>query len=151
MRSLRRSRVRKEVLAVAIYFLLSTVSAPRSSSGFNKSVPVILQQIAFSNVKPLPSLCERLLLLLLKRETMNPIPLATRAEIVGALPPPPGVRPNFEHPESDGYRLVVVTVIFLLLASFVLSLRIYTRRIIVHAIGYDDCKYPQISKDSVFS
>ncbi|KAH6668390.1 hypothetical protein B0J14DRAFT_675210 [Halenospora varia] len=69
---------------------------------------------------------------------MNPIPLATRQEIVGVLPPPPGVSPDFEHPESIGYRLVIVTAIFLPLASVVVALRIYTRRVIVHAIGYDD-------------
>ncbi|KAH9204971.1 hypothetical protein DL95DRAFT_493910 [Leptodontidium sp. 2 PMI_412] len=69
---------------------------------------------------------------------MNPTPSATRQEIVGVLPPPAGVRPNFEHPESIGHHLVIVIAIFLPLASLVVALRIYTRRVIVNAIGYDD-------------
>ncbi|KAH8748435.1 hypothetical protein F5883DRAFT_239441 [Diaporthe sp. PMI_573] len=59
-------------------------------------------------------------------------------EITGILPPPPGVRPNFKHPESIGYLLVIVTAVFLPFASLVVILRLYTRRVIVRAIGYDD-------------
>ncbi|KAH6718755.1 hypothetical protein BKA61DRAFT_596203 [Leptodontidium sp. MPI-SDFR-AT-0119] len=69
---------------------------------------------------------------------MNPTPLVTRQEIVGVLPPPAGVRPNFEHPEFIGHHLIIVIAIFLPLASLVIALRIYTRRVIVNAIGYDD-------------
>ncbi|KAH9211061.1 hypothetical protein DL95DRAFT_274009, partial [Leptodontidium sp. 2 PMI_412] len=54
------------------------------------------------------------------------------------LPPPPGVRPNFKHPESIGYLLVIVTAVFLPFASVVVILRLYTKRVIVRAIGYDD-------------
>ncbi|KAH6701291.1 hypothetical protein BKA61DRAFT_204051 [Leptodontidium sp. MPI-SDFR-AT-0119] len=69
---------------------------------------------------------------------MNPTPLPTRQEIVGVLPPPAGVRPNFENPESIGHHLVIVIAIFLPFASLVVALRIYTRRVIVNAIAYDD-------------
>ncbi|KAH8591910.1 hypothetical protein B0O99DRAFT_718424 [Bisporella sp. PMI_857] len=61
-----------------------------------------------------------------------------REEIVGALPPPPGVIPNFEHPESLGYRVVIATAVLFPLATFVLCLRIYTRAKIVCYMGPDD-------------
>jgi hypothetical protein len=67
---------------------------------------------------------------------------AARDEIVGALPPPAGVSPNFNDPESVGYIVIVTNTIFLPLASLILALRIYTRRVIVGGIYIDDCKYP---------
>jgi hypothetical protein len=60
--------------------------------------------------------------------------------IVAALPPPPGVIPNFEHPESQGHRVVITTAILVPLATLVVTLRIYTRGMIVRSIGSDDCK-----------
>ena len=65
-----------------------------------------------------------------------------REEIVGALPPPPRVIPDFEHPESLGYRVVIATAVLFSLATFVLCLRIYTRAKIVCYMGSDDCKLP---------
>ena len=63
-----------------------------------------------------------------------------RSEIVGASPPPPGVVPNFEHPESRGHLIILVTAILLPIATFVLALRIYTRVALVRYLGSDDCK-----------
>ena len=63
-----------------------------------------------------------------------------RAEIVGALPPPPGVIPDFEHPASRGYQIVIATAILYPLATFILCLRLYTRAILVRSMGSDDCK-----------
>jgi hypothetical protein len=71
---------------------------------------------------------------------MGSILKTEREEIVGALPPPPGVIPNFEHPESRRNRNVVAMAILLPLATLVLALRLYIRRVIVRSMGSDDCK-----------
>jgi hypothetical protein len=63
-----------------------------------------------------------------------------RDEIIGTLPPPPGVIPDFEHPESVGHRVIIAIAIFFPLATLVLFLRIYTRAILVRNVGSDDCK-----------
>ncbi|KAH9216512.1 hypothetical protein DL95DRAFT_407493 [Leptodontidium sp. 2 PMI_412] len=69
---------------------------------------------------------------------MDPAPRIARQEVVGAMPPPPGVIPNFEHPESRGNQVVVTIAVLLPLATLVLSLRLYTRRMIVRTMGSDD-------------
>jgi len=63
-----------------------------------------------------------------------------RGAIVGALPPPPGVIPDFEHPESRGHLVVLATAILLPIATFILGLRVYTRVVLVRYLGSDDCK-----------
>jgi hypothetical protein len=68
-----------------------------------------------------------------------------REEIIGASPPPPGVIPDFEHPESVGYRVVIATAILLPLTTVVVCLRIYTRVKIVSYMGSDDCKLRRYS------
>lgn len=62
-----------------------------------------------------------------------------RGGIVGALPPPPGVVPDFEHPESRGHLVIIATAILLPITTFVLALRIYTRVVIARYLGSDDC------------
>ncbi|KAH8595300.1 hypothetical protein B0O99DRAFT_572012 [Bisporella sp. PMI_857] len=61
-----------------------------------------------------------------------------RDEIVGSLPPPPGVIPDFEHPESRGYQVIIAIAVLFPLATLFLVLRIYTRAIIVRNVGSDD-------------
>jgi hypothetical protein len=65
---------------------------------------------------------------------------AERDGIMGTLPPPPGVNPNFENPESQGYRVVLAIAILFPLATIVLFLRVYTSVVIVRNFGTDDCK-----------
>ncbi|KAI9800734.1 MAG: hypothetical protein M1833_003150 [Piccolia ochrophora] len=62
----------------------------------------------------------------------------TPTVLVGAIPPPPGVTPNFVDPVSIGYRLIVVGVLFLVLGTFFISIRFYTKLIILHALGWED-------------
>ncbi|KAH9216140.1 hypothetical protein DL95DRAFT_460432 [Leptodontidium sp. 2 PMI_412] len=59
-------------------------------------------------------------------------------EIVGALPPPPGVIPDFEHAESSGYQVNIVVAILFPLVTLVVALRIYIRAMIVRNVGTDD-------------
>ena len=55
-----------------------------------------------------------------------------------AAPPPPGVIPNFENPESTALRLYVCVAIFGFLALTSYCVRIFTRVRILHAFGGDD-------------
>lgn len=64
-----------------------------------------------------------------------------RDEIVGVILPPPGVIPDFEHPESRGYQIILANAILFPLVTLFVVLRIYTRAIIVRNVGSDDCKY----------
>ena len=55
--------------------------------------------------------------------------------------PPPGVTPNFAHPDSIGYQVIdsgIITGSFALLA---VTLRIATKRWIVKSSNLDDCKW----------
>lgn len=61
----------------------------------------------------------------------------------GLRPPPPGVMPNFNQPESIGYKILITTTTCVPLSLFVLLLRLYTRRFIVRAMGAEDCKEPK--------
>ena len=64
------------------------------------------------------------------------------AAIVGLARPPPGVTPNFAHPESRGYRISITLIVCLVLCTGVVLLRLYTRYFITRMIGVDDCKNP---------
>ncbi|KAH6700564.1 hypothetical protein BKA61DRAFT_681673 [Leptodontidium sp. MPI-SDFR-AT-0119] len=63
-----------------------------------------------------------------------------RDEIVGVILPPPGVIPDFEHPESRGYQIILANAILFPLVTLFVVLRIYTRAIIVRNVGSDDCQ-----------
>jgi len=62
---------------------------------------------------------------------------------VGAWPPPPGVTPNFSNPESIGYRMIIVSVLFPAITIPITLLRLYTKRYILGVIHVDDCTYPR--------
>jgi hypothetical protein len=55
-----------------------------------------------------------------------------------AAPPPSGVIPNFDNPESTAIRLYVCIPIFGFLALASYFVRIFTRVRILHAFGGDD-------------
>ncbi|KAH6712105.1 hypothetical protein BKA61DRAFT_486494 [Leptodontidium sp. MPI-SDFR-AT-0119] len=78
---------------------------------------------------------------------MNSALKTEREGVIGAFPPPFGVVPNFNHPKSQGNRIVIAIAILLPLATFVFSLRIYTKRMIIRTLGSDDCKFVY-SKDA---
>lgn len=66
-------------------------------------------------------------------------PTVRRQAIVGTLPPPPGVTPNFVNPEYIGHQVVVVNGIFLFLATVVVVLRMYSRLYLISSAGIEDC------------
>ena len=55
-----------------------------------------------------------------------------------ALAPPIGVKPNFANSESDGYIVIVVGSIFLVLMIFFMSIRAYSKIVIAKAATRDD-------------
>ncbi|KAG4427639.1 hypothetical protein IFR05_016879 [Cadophora sp. M221] len=61
-----------------------------------------------------------------------------RQAIVGVLPPPPGVTPNFVDPEYIGHQVVVINGIFMFLATTVIALRMYSRLYIISSPGIED-------------
>jgi hypothetical protein len=62
-------------------------------------------------------------------------------DISGVIPPPSGVKPNFEHPESLGYRIIIASVICWFAATLFVFLRLYTRQYIIRIIAVEDCKH----------
>lgn len=64
------------------------------------------------------------------------------SDTVGAWPPPPGVTPNFINPESIGYRIIVVSVLFPAITIPIVLLRLYTKRYILGVVHPDDCTCP---------
>ena len=74
--------------------------------------------------------------------SVQPAMAPSSAAIVGLARPPPGVTPNFAHPESRGYRISITLIVCLVLCTGVVLLRLYTRYFITRMIGVDDCKNP---------
>lgn len=60
---------------------------------------------------------------------------------IPALRPPPGVTPDFIHPQSFGQRVTVTSVICLTLMTMSVIVRLYTKLSIKHVWGWDDCGF----------
>lgn len=66
--------------------------------------------------------------------------------IVGGLPPPPGVHPNFVHPYSlQKYNIVCQAVCLPISTIFVLA-RMYTKTRILPPLGAEDCTVPHLQQ-----
>lgn len=59
---------------------------------------------------------------------------------VPALEPPPGVIPNLVNPPSLANTVIVVSVVFLTLMLFFVSIRIYTKGVLLRSLGWEDCE-----------
>lgn len=55
-----------------------------------------------------------------------------------ALPPPPGVIPNFTNPESKGESLIIPGAILLTLVIIAVANRAYTKLCIIRKFSWDD-------------
>jgi hypothetical protein len=58
--------------------------------------------------------------------------------LITVRPPPPGYTINLVNPEYIGYQLVIVAIVSASLSTFFLLLRLYTRKLIVKSLGWDD-------------
>jgi len=61
-------------------------------------------------------------------------------DIIGALPPPPGVTPNFVDPDYNGLQIIISGIIFSILAISFLVARMYAKYYLLKQFNYDDCK-----------
>ncbi|KAL9135305.1 MAG: hypothetical protein Q9175_003513, partial [Cornicularia normoerica] len=58
--------------------------------------------------------------------------------MVGGLPPPPGVIPNFVDPYSIADTLRAVGVLYIVLTTLTTLIRLYTKFYIFKAHGWED-------------
>lgn len=59
---------------------------------------------------------------------------------LGALPPPPGVEPNFDNPVDQMAQNIALHTVLLTLSTICVAIRTYTRvRIMASSLGADDC------------
>lgn len=61
---------------------------------------------------------------------------------VPALKPPPGIKPDFQHPGGVGTAIIVVNAVFLGLMVICLAARIYVKTGIIRAFWWDDGRLP---------
>jgi hypothetical protein len=61
------------------------------------------------------------------------------SEIVGAWPPPEGVIPNFDNPESIAPRVIVTALVCPVVAVLFVLMRSYTKKVIFNRFDLDDC------------
>ena len=61
-------------------------------------------------------------------------------ETVGAIPPPPGVTPNFTNPVYHSGAIIPLSAVFITLATIFLAIRIYTKAVILKVFGLEDCE-----------
>lgn len=56
----------------------------------------------------------------------------------GIFPAPPGITPDYIHPEVRSYGFVPLSAVFTTLSTFSLALRLYTKGRIIRLLGWDD-------------
>ena len=59
---------------------------------------------------------------------------------IPALAPPPGSVSNFNDPKTLSTSLIAVLVVFMVLMPAVVGMRLYSRALLSHAVGWDDCE-----------
>ena len=57
-----------------------------------------------------------------------------------AGPPPPGVMPNFAHPQSRAYQAHIGMGVCIGVTSIFVVLRMYVKLAVTHKWGWDDCE-----------
>ena len=57
--------------------------------------------------------------------------------VVGTVPAPPGIIPNFIDPPRDSAPLIL-TIVFLTLSLVFVSMRLFTRIVLLRGFGWDD-------------
>jgi hypothetical protein len=65
-------------------------------------------------------------------------------------PPPPGVKSNFEHPDTSRYAQIVATmVVCTTLSTICFFARVYTRVYLVKKFGWDDGETAYNENDTI--
>ena len=63
-------------------------------------------------------------------------------DIIGAMPPPPGVVPNFENGESNAIHVILASVLCPAFALPLVVVRFYTAKRALKIVRPDDCEAP---------
>lgn len=71
---------------------------------------------------------------------MDSLPPGIPLSEIPAGKPPAGVEPNFVDPNSLANAIITVNAVFLALMLIFITLRIYTKAMLLHALWWDDCK-----------
>lgn len=71
---------------------------------------------------------------------MDSIPSGVPLSKIPTLKPPPGVKSNFVDPPSLANAIIAVSVVFLALMLIALTVRIYTKWILLRSLWWDDCE-----------
>jgi hypothetical protein len=58
-----------------------------------------------------------------------------------AVPPPPGITPNFNNSDNYKHHNIVLHTVVLAITSAAVFVRIYTRAVIRKKFGIDDCEF----------
>lgn len=69
---------------------------------------------------------------------MDSIPSGVPLSKIPTLKPPPGVKSNFVDPPSLANAIIAVSVVFLALMLIALTVRIYTKWILLRSLWWDD-------------
>lgn len=67
------------------------------------------------------------------------IPAGVPLSEIPALQPPPGITPNFINPPTIAPALIAVNGVFLALMLLAVSIRIYSKGLLLRSLGWDDC------------
>ena len=62
----------------------------------------------------------------------------TQPEIVGALPPPPSITPNFVSPYTAQTAIIIVLVACLVITTVLDASRLYTKLYVIKEMGWED-------------
>jgi hypothetical protein len=71
---------------------------------------------------------------------MSSLVLLRREELIGVIPPPSGVTPNFVDPPSLKNRIVITSIVCSIISAVFVTLRLYATGIIIRTMGMDDCE-----------
>jgi hypothetical protein len=63
-----------------------------------------------------------------------------RDGVIGVIPPPPGITPNFANPPSRAHAIITVHIVCTILSTLFTILRSYTAFFITRHVKVDDCK-----------
>ena len=76
---------------------------------------------------------------------MESLPPGIPLSQIPAGKPPAGVKPNLIDPDSLGGAIVTVNAVFLALMLIFVTLRIYTKAVLLQTLWWDDCKLPVLA------
>lgn len=103
-----------------------------------------------AHIRHSASLCRRIFILLPFLLPFSPFIVSQdnmQSESVrGAVPPPPGVEPNFTNPVYRSAGIVPITAVFVTLSTAFLAVRTYTKAHIIKIFGLEDCTCPAPNK-----